>query len=161
MAFTNYELAFVFACKGVALSEKHLKPQKFAKTVLVWRLFTLLCQSFFPNSNQNYYFFFSSPLRIKVKHNHRNFSFALTKVTSKFFVPSFCFTSDHEESPGTISWNNVSSAEKTVFGWIFAHYKSILFCPGPNFNEIEFFSTSPGTFAIKTNSSSSCIQVYG
>ena len=122
----------------------------------------LLCYLFPKYSKtQNYYFFCSSPLRIKVKHNHRNFSLALTKVTSKFFVPSFCFTSDHEESPGTISWNNVSSAETTVFGWIFAHDKSILFCPGPNFNEIEFFSTSPGPFAINTTPSSSFPPVSG
>ena len=55
------------------------------------------------NSFIKRYFFCSFPLLIKVKHNQRNFSLALTKVTSKFFVPSFCFTKDQDESDGTIS----------------------------------------------------------
>ena len=124
VAFTS---GFCFVQGRVALSEKPVFFLCFFVKMLSPGAFSPpLPELFFKTLLSKRYFFCSFPLRIKVKHNQRNFSLALTKVTSKFFVPSFCFTSDHEESPGTISWNNASPRRRSWSAG-FCH-RTNLFC---------------------------------
>ena len=99
---------------------------------------------------KRYFFTISFPLLIKVKHNQRNFSLALTKVTSKFFVPSFCFTKTRTNRTGQYLGTTFHRRRRSWSAGL-CHRTNLFYSVQDRISTIGSFPTS-GTFAIKTTS---------